>query len=369
MEKLVESFSGVRGIYGKSLTDEIVRKYATVYAQYLMDGNKKVRVVIGRDTRASGKKLQKIFTQKFLKFGFNVIDVGTAGTPAVELGVREYKACGGVMITASHNEPEFNGFKMLGSDGAILLVKESERIIKKVHTFKNTHDIATKRGKLINKKNDLDNRYVRYILKIIGYEAVREIRKSNFKLVADPNGGPVREVIEKLFRKLNVEIVGVNMKEGKFMRQVEPTVKSLAKLRSVVKNKKADFGFGLDLDADRMEIVLANGKMVSGNEMMALGVESVLSTKAKGQKVVVNLPTSHLVHEIIKKYKGNISEVDVGETNVVTKMTALGSKVGGEGSCGGLIVSPSKCRDGLLSVAVILALMARQNISLIEILE
>ena len=104
--------------------------------------------------------------------------------------------------------------------------------------------------------------------------------------------------------------------------------------------------------------------MVSGNEVMALGVESILSTKPKGQNVVVNLPTSHLAHEIIKKYQGKIAQVDVGETNVVVKMEKIKSKVGGEGSCGGLVVSPSKCRDGLLSVAIILSLMARQNKSL-----
>lgn len=135
--QLVETFSGIKGVYGKSLTDDVAEKYARVYADYLKAKfkNGKIKFVVGSDTRKSGPELKKIFVNEFLNQGFEVIDIGLTGTPQVELGVREHKAQGGVMITASHNQPEFNGWKLLGNNGAILGVKEINLIINRVHNF------------------------------------------------------------------------------------------------------------------------------------------------------------------------------------------------------------------------------------------
>ncbi|MFH1890638.1 MAG: hypothetical protein ABIJ91_03685 [Candidatus Kuenenbacteria bacterium] len=387
---LIESFSGIRGIYGKGVDEKLAENYALAYAQFLCGKFKKihpvksskagaeqfnrVKVVIGGDTRKSTKGLQDVFLKIFLNFGFEVIDAGVASTPVVELGVREYKAQGGVVITASHNEPEFNGWKLLQASGAILSIRDIDKIIKKTKMGRGVLQYALKNcpltnGKIIKKSEDLENKYINDIFKIVGKDAIKKIQKSNFKLAADPNGGPVIDLIKKLFKKMNVKIVGVNMKPGVYNRKVEPNKESLKYLTDIVDKQKADFGFGLDGDADRVEIVLPLSRMITGNEMMALGVESILSSKKKGQKVVVNLPTSHLVHEIAWKYGAKVFEVDVGETNVVSKMEKVGSVVGGEGSCGGLVVTPCKCRDGLLSVVVILALLAKRDESIGGVLD
>ena len=373
---LVESFSGIRGIYGQSLTDKIAQEYAEVYAQYLTDKHAgKIKVVIGRDTRKSGERLKKIFTEFFLNCGYIVIDAGVTSTPTIEFAVRHYKARGGIIITASHNEPEFNGWKLLGSDSAILNQKEIGKIIEQVHS-QTKINLPKRKGVILHKQDEIQDLYVNDILKIIGRGAVKKIRQKNYKILADPNGGPVKKILEKLFEKLGVELVGVNMRPGVFIRKIEPNTETLEYLIPIITNAQADFGFGLDGDADRMEMILPNGSkyvashgnMVSGNEMAALGIESVLLNKRLGQKIVINNCTANLIYELAKKYQARVKEVDVGETNVVSKMAEIKSVVAGEGSNGGLIIYPAKCRDGILSVAAILALLAHKNQSLPEIL-
>ena len=204
-----------------------------MYARFLLDKFKKIRVVVGGDTRKSTKSLQKVFIKTFLDFGFEVIDVGVASTPVVELGVREYRAQGGVVITASHNEPEYNGWKLLCENGAILYAKDSQAVVGGVRNFIN-NSLANKKGRLIKKGKDLENRYVKEVLRIIGKKAVKQIRDRKFKLIADPNGGPVISLINKLFKELDIDIVGVNMKEGVYGRKVIPNVETLKYLNKII---------------------------------------------------------------------------------------------------------------------------------------
>lgn len=382
-DQLVESFSGIRGIYGKSLTDEVARRYALVYGDYLKNkfkNEKTISVVIGGDPRKSTNILKDIFIWEFLNLGFRVIDVEIASTPMVEFGVRAYKAQGGLVVTASHNEPEFNGWKLLQESGAVLGVGDINRLIKRTRTRMSLALIkageSPGKGCLVKRGVDLERRYVRDILKIIGKKAVTEIRQNHFKVVADLNGGPAITVAKRLARSLNFKLVGVNMQAGVFGRMLTPNAETLKYLIPLINKEKAQFGFGLDGDADRMEMILPDsdftkvrGNLVSGHYTVALGVDFMLRLKGgQGEKVVVNLPTAHLVHEVARKYGARIIETDVGETNVVTKMEKFGSLVGGEGSSSGLIVSPDRCRDGVLSVAVALAMMASRKKPLAEIL-
>ena len=132
MEDLVESFSGVRGIYGKSITEKFAAKYASAYAEWLSKkAGKRPSVAVGMDTRKSGGRIKDAMIDALSEFCENIFDVSVATTPMIELAVREYGCNGGIIITASHNEPEFNGWKFLGSDGAILKPEEMEEVIKR----------------------------------------------------------------------------------------------------------------------------------------------------------------------------------------------------------------------------------------------
>jgi len=373
---LVESFSGIRGLYGTDLTKDTVRRYAYVYAKWLKEKfkNKKLKVVIGSDTRPSSNELKKSIIN-IISHSIDVIDVGFNTTPAVEMAVRIYSTDGGIMITASHNEPEWNGFKFLSNDGSMLKPSDSDEIIA---SFRKTRDLflPAKKNKVIDKSKDLINKYVDFVLSFI--KDKQTIKKSKLKVVVDPNGGAASVVVEKLLKKLGVEVICVNMALGRFKRPVEPNEYSLSYLQKIIKENDADLGAGFDCDGDRMEIVLPNqggfvkshGFVVSGHYVLALLIDEILDSKRKENEIVVtNDATSSVVRRIAEKYNAKIVEVEVGETNVVEEMKRLEATIGGEGSSSGGIVWPSRCRDGILTLAFILKLIAEKRKPLSEILE
>ncbi len=358
---LVESFSGIRGIYGKELTDSIAVRYAYAFSQLL---GKNKTVVIGRDTRPSGEQIRKELIEGLQ---CQIIDVGVALTPAVQNAVRTYKADGGIIITASHNEPEYNGFKFLDTDGAVLRPKQIEQVIKNYHKVKdlNEEDFLTrhlfkeeKPVKEVKKVNAIGD-----YKKFLGFGNL----KVKNKIIIDPNGGAGIHAKEILGDRA----VYVNMKEGAFKRIVEPNQESLQYLTKEIKKHKAAFAAGFDCDADRVEVILEDGTLVSGNHLLALIVDHMLSESENPKKetVVVNDATSYLVKEIAEKHHAQWQEVEVGEINVVDAMMLAQSSIGGEGSNGGVIIAPSKCRDGIQTLLFLLKILEKKNTSLKEVVE
>jgi len=296
---------------------------------------------------------------------------------AVELGVREFKADGGIMITASHNEPSFNGFKFLDKDGAVLRPKDIDYVIKEFNkknpinknnknplknnlkdslnnknlNFNEKNNSMNKNYnknlKIINKNKDLIEKYSYFLKKIIGEF------DNKVKIILDVNGGSgviLNEIIKKLdFGNIKL----VNGRAGKFKRKIEPNAESLDYLKEIMED--AEFAAGFDCDADRIEILLKDGSLVDGNYILALLVDDVLSKK-KGV-VVTNDATSNVVRGVAEKHGCSVKEVEVGEINVVDEMLKLDSPIGGEGSNGGVIISPSLCRDGILSIFYLLKII------------
>ena len=362
---LVTSFSGIRGIYGKDLTESVAVRYAHSYISLLRDAAKKkdVTVVIGMDTRPSGPKLADAI-MGILDCSF--IDVGIAPTPAIELAVKHFNADGGIIITASHNEPYWNGFKFLGSDGSVVDEKAMSIILNNSKHLKDFHKIGDR--KILEKNSEAINSYTDFILGIVGRNNLAMIKDSGQKVVLDPNGG-TGAIARKILEKIGVKTVGVNMQYGEFNRSVEPTEDSLFYLKNVIDENKADFAAGFDCDADRVEILMQNGQFLSGNYTLALVVDCILSglENPRSQVVVVNDATSNVVRDIVQKYGAKIKEVEVGETNVVEEMKSQKSIVGGEGSSGGVIISPSRCRDGILTLLEILSIITKKGKKLQDI--
>ena len=364
---LVESFSGIRGIYGEDLTDSLAVKYAYSYCSFLKSKTKKnsVTIVIGMDTRASGVKLADVIMGIL---DCNFIDVGIAPTPAIEFAVRHFNADGGIIITASHNEPYWNGFKFLNNDGSILGENDINIVINNSKTFRDFHKIHER--KILEKNAETIKEYTEFILNIIGKENIERIKNSNQKIVIDPNGGTAM-IAKKILEQTGVEVIGVNMNYGEFNRIVEPNEDSLIYLKNIIDDNKADFAAGFDCDADRVEILMGNGQLVSGHYLLALVVDEILSNSKnpKGRAIVINDATSGLVREIASKYGAKIIEVEVGETNVIQEMEKRKAVAGGEGSSGGVIMPPSKCRDGILTLLAILSIAAKKEKKLHDIIE
>ncbi len=376
---LTESFSGIRGIFDQDITQEIIKKYTLSYSNFLKKSSPSPLVILGMDTRPSSSSIKEDMKSIFLEQGIKVYDVGFNTTPSIQHGVRHYKADGGVIISASHNEPNWNGWKFLRKTGSVLKPQEIKKVIEDSKTVSSLDkNKPEQRGTSEERGPELRESYIDFILDQIGENGVDDIKKSNFKVIVDPNGGAAATVIKPLLERLNIDVVGKNMSLGIFNRLVEPNEKSLAYLAYYVEDLNADIGAGWDCDGDRVELVIPNsskfskqrGRMLSGNYILALIVEEILSEYQKpNPKIVTNDATSGLIKEVAKKYDAETIEVEVGEINVVDKMDELKSPVGGEGSSSGGIVPPSKCRDGILSLVQILHLMAKRKKKITEILE
>lgn len=150
---LVESFSGIRGIYKKDLTDDIAIRYAYAFAQHLREKKRDIKVVLGRDTRKSGENLRRSFIEGL---DCNIMDVGILPTAAIQNAVREYKADAGIIITASHNEPEYNGIKFLDKDGAVLRPDDINKVIEGFHNLKKLDEEEFLSNQLY-KENKIEN--------------------------------------------------------------------------------------------------------------------------------------------------------------------------------------------------------------------
>lgn len=373
---LVESFSGIRGIYGQSINEEFARNYAQCY--YELFKNKISSLVVGGDSRTSTPILKKAMINTFKECGLRkIIDVGIVPIQVCEYAILKFKASGGAYISASHNEPEYNGWKFLKEDGALLYPEQTRKLIKLAHGVQENEPRYKKaKTEVINKHKEAVNNYIVFILKKIGKKGLDKIKKAKFKILVDPNGGSGIVVFEKLFQRLGIQAKVINNKLGKFVRLIEPNVQSLAYLGGQIDSGKFEFGCGFDNDADRVEFVIPSDSgfakkmdsVVSGQYVLALACDTLLRG-TKNQVVVVNDCTSNLLRDVIKRYGAKIKEVEVGEMNVVQRMEKEKSIIGGEGSNGGVIIPPIKCRDGIMTTALILKILAERNRSLAEILE
>lgn len=362
---LVESFSGIRGIYGQGITEDLAYRYAMAYC--LIFCSKKSILVIGGDSRPSTIKIKKAMLKAFFDFGIKkIFDVGITPIQVCEYAVVKFKASGGVYITASHNEPEYNGWKFLKEDGAILYSKQAQKLIleankTKINITANTNKKI--RIKIFNRNKEAIDAYVKYIIGKIGKKSAQKIKKKKFKILADPNGGSSISVLPKILKQLGVKAEIINKEPGKFSRLIEPNEKSLAYLVGKMDKKGFEFACGFDCDSDRVEFILPSeqgGQMISGNYVLALACDAMLKG-TKGQIVPINDCTSYLVRDVAKKHGAKIKEAEVGETNVVLEIEKKRSIIGGEGSSSGVIVPPIKCRDGIMAMALILKLITEKG--------
>ena len=341
-------------MYNSELTPDIVKKYAYAYFDSFLKKNSNglIKIAIGRDGRKSGEEIFNLFCEIL---DCEILDLGVASTPIVENAVRNFCCDGGIIITASHNEPEYNGFKFLRKDGAILNPEEIKKVIEKFNEIKDD-DLSFE----INNQF-VENYHYSALGSYIGFmrDILGDVNLNGIKILVDPNGGA--GVFSKIvFDEFGVEAVYVNMNAGEFNRIVEPNLDSLNYLSDKIINENVDFAVGFDCDADRVEILLNNGQLISGNEILAITVDDVLSKDFKSP-VVVNDATSYLIKDIANKYNCDFIEVEVGETNIVNKMSEVKSLVGGEGSNGGVIVGNSKCRDGILGILYLLKILKEKG--------
>ena len=347
---LKASISGIRGIVGESLIPHVIVDYVSAYSQMMPKGT----VLLGRDSRPSGNVLCNFVAYLLNCLGRDVVDIGIVPTPTVLFCVNENKYAGGIVITASHNPIEWNALKLVNSSGKFLSPEEFAKLSKLVEQKKFDYAEWDKLGNL-QKDYEMPEMHLN---KVLGFVDVRKIRSKRFKVVIDTVNGAGGPLGAKLLRSLGCEVIEINTEPtGYFAHQPEPTPANLTQLSEKMKECRADIGFALDPDGDRLVIAGSNGEILSEEYTLALCADHYLSSKEKND-LVINLSSSRLCDDVAAKYGVKVLRVPTGEIHVTEALEKTGAKLGGEGNGGIILPQINKCRDSLVGMALILEYLA-----------
>ena len=362
MSDLIRSVAGVRGIWAESLYPATAVKYATAFGNFLNFG----KVLIGRDTRTTGDIIKHASISGLLAAGCEIIDIGVAPTPTCQIMVKEFNCAGGLIITASHNPINWNGLKFLSSAGEFLDESKFKEFMEIVDSGKLTYRSASE-YKPDHKDQDLNKQAIeKHITKICNYIDVEAIRKKRYKVIIDAVNGAGSRLHIPLLERLGCSTIKLScMENGLFPRVAEPLPENLTELCSLVKKEKADIGFAVDPDADRLSIVSEKGEALGEEKTLPLVAQHLL--KKKGGVTVTNLSTSMAIDFVAKNLNTKVIRTKIGEANVVSGMKKHNCFVGGEGNGGVIIPEIHYARDSGIGVGIILEYLAKTNSKISEL--
>ena len=360
---LIKSISGIRGtIGGKSgegLSPLDIVKFTSAYATFIGQNNAMKKIVVGRDARISGEMVSNIVIGTLMGMGFDVINIGLATTPTTELAVVMTDAAGGIILTASHNPKQWNALKLLNEKGEFLNAAEGESILKIAANESFSFSEVDHLG-----KETFDNSFSKkHIDSVLALELVDvdAIRKANFRVAIDCVNSVGGIVIPELLQALGVEQIEKLYCEpnGQFPHNPEPLPEHLTEIASVLKQGKADVGFVVDPDVDRLAIICEDGEMF-GEEYTLVSIADYVLSKTPGN-TVSNLSSTRALRDVTRNHNQKYEAAAVGEVNVVAKMKATHAVIGGEGN-GGIIYPASHYgRDALVGIALFLTQLAKSG--------
>ncbi|HNW71517.1 MAG TPA: phosphoglucosamine mutase [Candidatus Paceibacterota bacterium] len=350
--------SGYRGVWGETLTEEIVILYTRAFVRFTKEDSKKENptILIGRDGRESGPQIRKIIIKELNSLNVNIVDGDIMPTPTVLFSVRKHKYDGAIIITASHNPIEYNGLKFVNKN-ALFTIEEEVKKINEYFEVEENLEMHPKEYIPLETPN-FPKEHIDHILKNININAIKE-RK--FKVVADMINASACVMDPYLFEQLGVELIPLNnIPNGKFAHRPEPLRENLEETMKVTREIKADIGFVHDPDADRLVIINEKGEVVSEEYSVVFGIENILS-KNPGKPVVLNLSTSQMGSDIAKKYGSECYRSKIGEGYVVDKIISKNAIIGGEGNGGVIYPTINTCRDSFTALSLVLELLAERK--------
>jgi len=357
MRDPIVSVSGVRGIVGEGFTDELVREYARAFAELTEYGT----VLVARDARPSGEDIVRVLIDTLAELGCSVVNIGMVPTPTAVLNVKETHADGGIIVTASHNPIEYNGLKFVSSEGSFLDLSEMARL-------RGTVGKDTPRVKATGKQIRDTTALARHIKKIksIPFVDSGALRKRNFKIAIDCVNGGASMAYPAMLESLGCICARLFCEpDGTFPRKPEPTAENLSLLSKFVVAARADIGFGVDPDGDRVSVVTEEGKAL-GEESTIVLVARYLLGKKKGP-VVVNYSTTRAIDDVASDFGVCVERAQVGEANVVAKMKDVKAVLGGEGNGGVILPQVNQTRDAAVAMTLILEYMLESGKKMSEL--
>ena len=368
---LIKSISGIRGTIGGK-TDEglnplAIVKFTAAYATFIRNHSHATsnRIVVGRDARISGEMVKSVVIGTLTGMGFDVVDIGMATTPTTGIAVVMEKACGGIVLTASHNPKQWNALKLLNEKGEFLSGAAGNEILSIAGSEDFTFAETDSLGKII-----LDNRYKeRHIESILNLKLVdtEAIKAANFRVAIDCVNSVGGIVLPDLLYALGVKgILKLHCNpHGNFSHNPEPLPEHLTEISHLMTQGKADVGFVVDPDVDRLAIVCENGQLF-GEEYTLVAVSDYVLSHTPGP-TVSNLSSSRALRDITRKYGCTYEAAAVGEVNVVAKMKEHNAVIGGEGNGGVIYPASHYGRDALVGIALFLTHLAKNKMTTSEL--
>ena len=366
---LIKSISGIRGTIGGevggALTPLDIVRFTSSYASFIRNQySNSNTIIIGRDARISGEMVSNIVSGTLMGCGFDVLDVGLSTTPSIEVAVQLNKSAGGIIITASHNPKQWNALKLLNADGEFLSAADGEYILtlaeKDDFTFSEVDDLGN-----YTFDDSFNDKHIEEVLKL-NLVDVDLVKSSGFKVVVDAVNSTGGFMVPNLLEKMGVECIKLFCNpNGKFPHNPEPLPENLTEISNLVVREGADFGIVVDPDVDRLAMVCEDGTMF-GEEYTLVAVADYVLSKTPGN-TVSNLSSTRALSDITNKHNGSYQASAVGEVNVVEKMKATNSVIGGEGNGGVIYPEMHYGRDALIGIALFLTQLAERKISVREL--
>ncbi|MDE6303790.1 MAG: phosphoglucosamine mutase [Paramuribaculum sp.] len=362
---LIKSISGIRGtiggVPGDGLSPLDIVKFTAAYATFIRKNTTRTSnvIVVGRDARLSGEMVSGIVVSTLCGMGFDVVNIGLASTPTTEIAVTGEGACGGIIITASHNPKQWNALKLLNQDGEFLNDAQGKEVLRiaadESYSFAEVDNLG---HEYIN--TTYDRRHIDQVLalKLVDREA---IAKANFTVAVDAVNSVGGVVIPRLLRALGVKnVIELNCEAtGKFAHTPEPIPQNLTQISDLMAKGVADVGFVVDPDVDRLAIVMENGEMFV-EEYTLVSIADYVLANTPGS-TVSNLSSSRALRDVTERHGCSYSASAVGEVNVTTLMKKTGAVIGGEGNGGVIYPEAHYGRDALVGVALFLTLLAKSG--------
>ena len=366
---LVKSISGIRGTIGGRVAEGLspvdVVRFVAAYAtqrKAMMPDNKKI--VVGRDARLSGEMVDQLVCGTLVGMGYDVINIGLATTPTTELAVTGLKAAGGIILTASHNPKQWNALKLLNEKGEFLNDVEGKEVLAIAEAedfnFAEVDDLGhiTHHDYLPAHVNDV------MALELVDKAA---IEAKNYTVAIDCVNSVGGLAIPAILKALGVKnIIELNCEPtGRFAHNPEPLPQNLTEISDLMREGKADVGFVVDPDVDRLAIICENGDMF-GEEYTLVSVADYVLSKTPGN-TVSNMSSTRALIDVTAKHGGEYSASAVGEVNVTTEMKRTNAVIGGEGNGGVIYPASHYGRDALVGIALFLSSLAQKGCKVSEL--
>jgi phosphomannomutase/phosphoglucomutase len=350
--------NGVRGVVNKELTVEKVTRLAAAVGARLGK-----EIAIGRDGRTSGPMFRDAAISGLLSVGCNVHDTGLLPTPALQFSVKHFGLDGGLMVTASHNPPEFNGVKVMASDG-VEVSRQQEDEIEESFFSGGPESCPWDRIGKIRRLDALDS----YKASVLTHIDCGVVREAGLKVAIDPGNGVAALTAPDTAGELGCKVYTINVDvDGRFPgRDSEPRPDNLGDLSALVKASGADVGVAFDGDGDRSIFVDEEGEVHWGDRSVALVARDFME-KNPGAEVATPVSSSQVIEDVVKSGGGRVIWTEVGSVVVSRTMVEKGLKFGGEGN-GGIMYGPHlEVRDGSMALALILEIIAKSGKPLSEL--